>query len=102
MELDCDFVRERIIQGDIKLQPIQPNLELADIFTKSLPLHSFFEFCYPRWVWSICYSFHLKGGVLECILEFPVFFLGIYIYLYIDGKGYSTQQFKSITENPQQ
>ncbi|WP_338140430.1 Ty1/Copia family ribonuclease HI [Candidatus Phytoplasma australasiaticum] len=36
IELDCHFIREKIVCGTIKLMPIRTHLQLADIFTKAL------------------------------------------------------------------
>jgi len=36
IEIDCHFIREKIISGDIKTEFVNSNYQLADIFTKSL------------------------------------------------------------------
>jgi len=36
IEIDCHFIREKIIFGDIKTEFVNLNDQLADIFTKSL------------------------------------------------------------------
>jgi len=36
IEIDCDFIREKIMSGDIKTEFVNSNDQLADIFTKSL------------------------------------------------------------------
>ena len=36
IEIDCHFIREKIISGDIKTKFVNSNNQLADIFTKSL------------------------------------------------------------------
>lgn len=37
IEIDCHFVRDKIVEGFLKLLPIRSNLQLADMFTKALP-----------------------------------------------------------------
>jgi len=37
IEIDCHFIRKKIIFGDIKTKFINSNYQLVDIFTKSLP-----------------------------------------------------------------
>lgn len=41
IELDCHFVRDKVLDGTLKLLPIRSHLQLADIFTKALPSSSF-------------------------------------------------------------
>lgn len=36
IEIDCHFVRDKIIEGFIKLLPVRSSLQLADVFTKSI------------------------------------------------------------------
>jgi len=36
IEIDCHFIREKIILGDIKIEFVNSNNQLADIFTKPL------------------------------------------------------------------
>jgi len=36
IEIDCHFIREKIMYGDIKTEFINSSDQLADIFTKSL------------------------------------------------------------------
>jgi len=36
IEIDCHFIREKIILGDIKTEFVNSNNQLADIFTKPL------------------------------------------------------------------
>lgn len=36
IEIDCYFVRDKIVDGFLRLFPIRTNLQLADIFTKAL------------------------------------------------------------------
>ena len=40
IELDCHFVREKVLQHHIKLLPLRSSQQLADIFTKPLPSHA--------------------------------------------------------------
>lgn len=40
IELDCHFIRDKIVDGLIKLLPIRSHLQLADMFTKPLPFSS--------------------------------------------------------------
>lgn len=37
IEVDCHFVQDMIVQGFLKLLPIQSSSQLADMFTKVLP-----------------------------------------------------------------
>lgn len=41
IELDCHFIREKVVVGTVKLMPIRSNLQLADVLTKALPTSSF-------------------------------------------------------------
>lgn len=41
MKIDCHIVCERLLSGSIKLLPIFPTNQLADIFTKALSPHAF-------------------------------------------------------------
>lgn len=41
IELDCYFIREKVAAGFVKLMPIRSQHQLADIFTKLLPVTSF-------------------------------------------------------------
>jgi len=36
IEIDCHFIQEKIISGDIKTELINSNNQLTDIFTKPL------------------------------------------------------------------
>ncbi|XP_022149023.1 uncharacterized protein LOC111017543 [Momordica charantia] len=49
IELDCHFVRDKIVDGFLKLLPIRTHSQLADPFTKALPAPTLFLY-YPRWV----------------------------------------------------
>lgn len=40
--LDCHFVRDRVMDGSIKLLPVQSLNQLANAFTKLLPTSSLF------------------------------------------------------------
>lgn len=42
LELDYHFVREIFMRGDLYIQHISSNEQVADMFTKPLPLDSFF------------------------------------------------------------
>jgi hypothetical protein len=44
LEIDCHFVREKLLQGVFKLLPIHTTSQLADFFTKPLPSKSFQAF----------------------------------------------------------
>ncbi|XP_052202137.1 retrovirus-related Pol polyprotein from transposon RE1 isoform X2 [Diospyros lotus] len=37
IELDCHFIREKLVAGIVKLLPIRSRHQLADVFTKALP-----------------------------------------------------------------
>lgn len=36
IEIDCHFVRDKVVEGVIKLLPVSSSLQLADVFTKAL------------------------------------------------------------------
>ncbi|PNX83140.1 retrovirus-related Pol polyprotein from transposon TNT 1-94, partial [Trifolium pratense] len=44
LEIDCHFVREKLLQEVFKLLPIHTKSQLADFFTKPLPPKSFHSF----------------------------------------------------------
>ena len=37
IEIDCHFVRDKIVDGFLKVLPVKFSLQLADMFTKALP-----------------------------------------------------------------
>lgn len=37
LEIDCHFIRDKIVDRTVKLMPIHTSNQLADIFTKPLP-----------------------------------------------------------------
>ena len=39
-EIDCHFVCEKVAQGIVKLLPVRSHDQLADVFTKALPVSS--------------------------------------------------------------
>jgi hypothetical protein len=41
IEVDYHFVRERVVRGDIRLQFISTDDQVADVFTKAFPLPRF-------------------------------------------------------------
>ncbi|KAL3615224.1 hypothetical protein CASFOL_040885 [Castilleja foliolosa] len=41
IDIDCHFVREYVLKGTIKLLPVSSSNQIADIFTKALPIASF-------------------------------------------------------------
>ena len=41
IELDCHFIRDKVLTGFLKVQHISTHNQLADPFTKSLPVHTF-------------------------------------------------------------
>ena len=43
IEIDCHFVRDKVVTGAIKLLPIRSHHQLADLFTKALPSLSLFS-----------------------------------------------------------
>jgi len=45
IEVDCHFVLEKIISGDIKIEFVNSNYQLADIFTKSLRVPRIYYIC---------------------------------------------------------
>lgn len=44
VEIDCHFILNKIIDGFIKLLPVRSQLQLADMFTKPLPLSQISSF----------------------------------------------------------
>nr|KYP64840.1 Copia protein [Cajanus cajan] len=60
IEIDCHIVREKALQGLIKLLPISSANQLADIYTKPLSPGAF-QFLYSKLGMSNIYS-QLEGG----------------------------------------
>jgi hypothetical protein len=44
VEIDLDFIRERVAADDVRVLSISTTLQFADIFTKGLPSRVFVEF----------------------------------------------------------
>lgn len=44
VEVHYQFLREKVLQGDIEMKPVKTNDQVADIFTKSLPTTKLLEF----------------------------------------------------------
>jgi len=64
IEIDCRFIREKIISGDIKTEFVNSNNQLAYIFTKALrgPRIDYINICNKLGTYkSICTSF--RGSV---------------------------------------
>ncbi|CAM8882756.1 unnamed protein product [Rhodiola kirilowii] len=64
VELDYHFLRELVIAGRIRTQHVPSHLQVADIFTKSIPRHSFEFF---RSKLHVCFNptLSLRGGVKD-------------------------------------
>uniref|UniRef100_A0A2N9IDB0 Reverse transcriptase Ty1/copia-type domain-containing protein n=1 Tax=Fagus sylvatica TaxID=28930 RepID=A0A2N9IDB0_FAGSY len=60
IEVDYHFVRERVVRGDICLQFISTDDQVADIFTKALPTPRFQRLCSKLLVCSTDHMF--EGG----------------------------------------
>jgi hypothetical protein len=60
IEVDYHFVRERVVRGDICLQFISTDDQVADIFTKALPTPRFHRLCSKLLVCSTDHMF--EGG----------------------------------------
>lgn len=59
IELDCHFIRDKILSDVVKLMPIKIHLQLADL-SLILSLCLYFLGYYPRWMFLILTS-HLEG-----------------------------------------
>jgi hypothetical protein len=60
IEVDYHFIRERVVRGDITLQFISTDDQLADVFTKALPSPRFHHLCSKLLVCSTDHQF--EGG----------------------------------------
>uniref|UniRef100_A0A2N9EHZ0 Reverse transcriptase Ty1/copia-type domain-containing protein n=1 Tax=Fagus sylvatica TaxID=28930 RepID=A0A2N9EHZ0_FAGSY len=60
IEVDYHFIRERVVRGDITLQFISTDDQLADVFTKALPSPRFHRLCSKLLVCSTDHQF--EGG----------------------------------------
>ena len=60
IEVDYHFICERVVRGDITLQFISTNDQLADVFTKALPSPRFHRLCSKPLVCSTDHQF--EGG----------------------------------------
>jgi hypothetical protein len=60
IEVDYHFIRERVVRGDLKLQFISTEDQLADVFTKALPSPRFHRLCSKLLICSIDHQF--EGG----------------------------------------
>ena len=45
IEVDFQFIRERVLRKDLVVKFVSTTDQLADIFTKSLPTHRFLDLC---------------------------------------------------------
>ncbi|CAL1399403.1 unnamed protein product [Linum trigynum] len=43
IEVDCHFTRDQVLSNKLKVQHISTTLQLADPFTKALPVHTFVD-----------------------------------------------------------
>jgi|UniRef100_A0A2N9GHW7 hypothetical protein len=60
IEVDYHFIRERVVRGDLKLQFISTEDQLADVFTKALPSPRFHRLCSKLLICSTDHQF--EGG----------------------------------------
>lgn len=63
IEIDCHIVRERVLDGTIKLMPVRTDLQLADIFTKALDFKRMKSLLDTLGVHNIYGKCNLRGGV---------------------------------------
>jgi hypothetical protein len=59
IEVDCHFVRNKILSGDISTLFVKSKNQLVDIFTKSLCTNRLVNLFHARLIWKICSS--LRG-----------------------------------------
>lgn len=45
IEVDCHFVRDKVLEGLLQLSHLPTDQQLADILTKILPSHQFTSYC---------------------------------------------------------
>ncbi|KAL5818384.1 hypothetical protein ACOSQ4_022226 [Xanthoceras sorbifolium] len=62
IEIDVHFIREKISNGQLRVQYVPTSLQRADIFTKSLP-HSRFIFLRSKLSLVSSPKFSLRGAV---------------------------------------
>uniref|UniRef100_A0A2N9FNP9 Uncharacterized protein n=1 Tax=Fagus sylvatica TaxID=28930 RepID=A0A2N9FNP9_FAGSY len=60
IEVDYHFIHERVVRGDLKLQFISTEDQLADVFTKALPSPRFHRLCSKLLICSTDHQF--EGG----------------------------------------
>ena len=60
IEVDYHFIREKVVRGDLALQFISTDDQLADVFTKALPSPRFHRLCSKLLVCSTDHQF--EGG----------------------------------------
>lgn len=65
IEIDCHFVHDKIVQGEVKLLPIRIHLQLADIFTKSLQAPIFHSLLSKIGVLNFFYSNTILRGSIR-------------------------------------
>lgn len=63
IEIDCHTIRDRCLQGLIKPLHIKGEMQLADIFTKALPVPGFLKILSKMGLHNI-FSPHLEGSKL--------------------------------------
>ena len=67
LEIDCHFVREKVLTGDIIIDFVSSSDQLADMFTKSLKGFCVDSNCNKLYSYDICSSFSLRGSVEDMI-----------------------------------
>jgi hypothetical protein len=70
IEIDCHFVRHRLLQGTLQLRLVSSQDQLADIFTKPMPSGRFCDLIsklklvslHPTWVWQGMLEYKPNGS----------------------------------------
>jgi len=79
IEIDCHFVREKIMSEDIKIEFVNSSDQLVNIFTKSLRGLRISYICNIRFVCTC-----LRGSVKISLISYFLFLLLLF-FLYILG-----------------
>lgn len=70
VEIDCHFIREKVLDGVIELRYVHTSLQLADLFTKALSKSVFYSLLSKM---SICNihstNTHLEGECQSCAVQ---------------------------------
>lgn len=77
IEVDCHFVRDEIVSGNLSPSYISTTEQLADIFTKALGKPSLTIF-FASWAFGI-FMYQLEGAIGSGLLSVDMFLLGCYV-----------------------